>query len=217
MGHQDGVDVVVRAADIIVNEWGRTDIGFALLGFGDCLQELQALTTSLDLDDVVTFTGRVDLDEIRRYLSAADIGLSPDPRSPFNDASTMNKTMEYMACALPVVAFDLHETRVSAGDAAVYAADDVRSFAEAIVGLVDDPAARTEMGRRGRRAIETRLGWPTQAEIYTGVYDRLFGRDAGGADADLDVDVIDLTDGAATTTTTSTTSADAHDTRTKVA
>ena len=33
----------------------------------------------------------------------------------------MNKTMEYMAFGLPVVAFDLNETRVSAGDAAVYA------------------------------------------------------------------------------------------------
>ena len=33
----------------------------------------------------------------------------------------MNKTMEYMAFGLPVVAFDLRETRVSAGDAAVYA------------------------------------------------------------------------------------------------
>jgi hypothetical protein len=32
----------------------------------------------------------------------------------------MNKTMEYMAFELPVVAFDLRETRVSAAAAAVY-------------------------------------------------------------------------------------------------
>ena len=57
---------------------------------------------------------------IRRYLSTADVGLSPDPKTPFNEASTMNKTLEYMAFGLPVVAFDLQETRVSAGDAAVY-------------------------------------------------------------------------------------------------
>ena len=47
----------------------------------------------------------------------------------------MNKTMEYMAFELPVVAFDLRETRVSAADAAVYVTpNDVREYAEAIVG-----------------------------------------------------------------------------------
>ena len=54
-------------------------------------------------------------------MSTADIGLSPDPKNALNDVSTMNKTMEYMAYELPVVAFDLVETRVSAQDAAVYA------------------------------------------------------------------------------------------------
>ena len=178
MGHQDGVDLVIRAADIIINEWGRDDIAFALLGFGDCLADLQALSTELGLDDHVTFTGRVDLDDIRQFLSTADVGLGPDPRSPFNEASTMNKTMEYMACALPVVTFDLHETRISGGDAALYApGDDVRSFAKAVVSLVDDPALGAEMGARGRAAIEQRLGWPIQAEIYVDVYDRLFARE----------------------------------------
>jgi hypothetical protein len=43
-------------------------------------------------------------------LSTADIGLSPDPKNPFNDLSTMNKSMEYMAFGLPAVAFDLRET-----------------------------------------------------------------------------------------------------------
>src|SRR5687768_12777073 len=31
MGPQDGVDMVLRAADVIVNEWGRDDVQFALL------------------------------------------------------------------------------------------------------------------------------------------------------------------------------------------
>ena len=34
MGPQDGVDIVVRAADIVVNELGRDDIAFTLIGSG---------------------------------------------------------------------------------------------------------------------------------------------------------------------------------------
>lgn len=189
MGHQDGVDVIVRAADLIVHRWARDDIGFVLMGFGDCLDELRALTSELGLDDHVHFTGPVDLPEIRRELCSASVGLSPDPRSPFNEVSTMNKTLEYMACGLPVVAYDLRETRVSAGPAAWYApADDVESFAETALALIDEPEARAAMGRIGRARIEERLGWPTQAPAYAGVYRALLGgvddRSAGPVAAD---------------------------------
>jgi glycosyltransferase involved in cell wall biosynthesis len=187
MGHQDGVETVVRAADLIVNEWGRRDIAFALLGYGDTLEDLRRLTTSLGLDDHVAFTGRVGTAEIQRYLATADLGLSPDPRSPFNEVSTMNKTIEYMACGLPVAAFDLHETRVSAGDAARYApGDDVRSFAKLVVSLVDDPDLRAEMGRAGRRAVEEGLCWEAQAPAYVGAYDRLFGHGPVAATGSVD-------------------------------
>ena len=120
MGPQDGVDIVVRAADVVVHDLGREDIAFTLIGKGDCFDELVALRDELKLNGHVEFTGRAPDDLVKKIMSTADIGLSPDPKNPLNDVSTMNKTMEYMAFELPVVAFDLRETRVSAGDAAVY-------------------------------------------------------------------------------------------------
>ena len=120
MGPQDGVDIVVRAADVIVHEMGREDIAFTLIGKGDCFDELVALRDELKLNGHVEFTGRAPDELVKKVMSTADIGLSPDPMNPLNDVSTMNKTMEYMAFELPVVAFDLRETRVSAADAAVY-------------------------------------------------------------------------------------------------
>ena len=117
MGPQDGVDIVVRAADIVVHELGRDDIAFTLIGSGDCFDELVALRDELGLAGHVEFTGRAPDELVARILSTADVGLSPDPKNPLNDLSTMNKSMEYMAFELPVVAFDLRETRVSVGDA----------------------------------------------------------------------------------------------------
>jgi glycosyltransferase involved in cell wall biosynthesis len=184
MGPQDGVDIVVRAADEMVHGMGRTDCHFALLGFGDCLADLRALATELDLDGSVTFTGRADDETIRRWLSTADVGLSPDPRTAFNDLSTMNKTLEYMAFGLPVVAFDLAETRVSAGDAALYVQEDgPRAFAEAICALLDDPDRRRRMGDVGAGRIRDELSWDHQAAAYVAVYDRLLGRAPAAAGA----------------------------------
>ena len=107
-------------------------------------------------------------------LSTADLGLSPDPLNPLNDVSTMNKTMEYMAFELPVVAFDLKETRVSADDAAVYVAAERRRR----VRPRDRRAARrsgtpTANGEQGRQRVVDVLAWRHQAPRYVGAYERL--------------------------------------------
>ena len=174
MGPQDGVDIVVRAADIVVNKLGRDDIAFTLIGSGDCFDDLVALRDELGLAGHVEFTGRAPDELVVRIMSTADVGLSPDPKNPLNDVSTMNKTMEYMAFGLPVIAFDLRETRVSAGNAAVYVQpNDEHEYAEAIVALVDDEPRRTLMGKLARERIEQELAWHHQKSAYLGVYERV--------------------------------------------
>jgi glycosyltransferase involved in cell wall biosynthesis len=179
MGPQDGVDIVLRAADIVVHEFGRDDIAFTLMGAGDCRDKLVALQHELGLAGFVEFTGRVPDELVSQILSTADIGLSPDPKNPLNDLSTMNKTMEYMAFELPVVAFDLRETRVSAGDAARYVTpNDVREFAAAIVELIDDESVRAQLGKAGRVRVEQELAWCHQERAYLDVYRSLLAADA---------------------------------------
>lgn len=174
MGPQDGVDGLLRAVAVLVHEMGRRDVLVALLGFGDMEASLRRLATELDLDEWVEFTGRADTATIAAYLSTASVGLCPDPKTPFNDASTMNKTMEYMALGLPVVAYDLTETRVSAGEAALYVEeDDHRAFAKAVDRLLDDPERRVEMGAAGRRRVEAQLAWSHQVGGYLGVHREL--------------------------------------------
>jgi glycosyltransferase involved in cell wall biosynthesis len=82
--------------------------------------------------------------------------------------------MEYMAFGLPVVAFDLRETRVSAGDSAVYVEpNDVGLFARAVVGLLDHPELRSTMGRIGRERVVDELAWEHQERAYLDVFEDL--------------------------------------------
>jgi glycosyltransferase involved in cell wall biosynthesis len=177
MGPQDGVDLAVRAAGHIVHELRRRDISFTLIGSGDSFTQLVALRDELDLEDHVEFTGRVSDETVARILSTTDVGLCPDPKNPLNDLSTMNKTMEYMAFAVPIVAFDLRETRVSAGDAAVYALpNEVADLAQMVVELIDDEPRRRSMGALGRTRVVDKLAWTHQRGHYVGVYDELTHR-----------------------------------------
>ena len=177
MGPQDGVDIALAAAAVIVHEMGRDDISLTFMGGGDCHADLVAERDRLGLQDVVELPGRVPDATVAGVLSAAAVGLCPDPKNPLNDVSTMNKTMEYMAFGLPVVAFDLAETRVSAQDAAVYVRPgSVSDYARAIVDLVDRPEVGAEMGRLGRERVEQVLSWSHQRQAYLDVYDELVGR-----------------------------------------
>lgn len=176
MGPQDGVDLLLHVMDELVHVRGRRNVTATLLGFGDCLESLKAETLALKLHDHVTFTGRVDRAQMAEYLSRGDIGICPDLKTPLNDVSTMNKTMEYMAYALPAVAFDLKETVISGADTVLYApSGDVDAFADQVERLIDDEALRTVLGRAARERVQSLLDWRPQAEAYVGVYDVLTG------------------------------------------
>ncbi|PKQ14972.1 MAG: glycosyltransferase WbuB [Actinobacteria bacterium HGW-Actinobacteria-7] len=176
MNPQDGVDYLIRAVAALVHKHGRRDTQFALIGSGDVIDELKALAAELDVEEYVTFTGWVfEPNLLSRYLRSADVCVAPDPKTPLNEVSSFMKIMDYMAVARPIVAFDLAETRVSAGDAALYAApDDVDDFAAKISELLDDPQEREELGQIGRRRIEESLSWTHQEAALLAAYEVVF-------------------------------------------
>jgi glycosyltransferase involved in cell wall biosynthesis len=177
MGPQDGVNLVLEVMAELVHRRGRRDVHATLLGFGDCYSALRAQSTRMELDDWCTFTGRADRAMIAEHLSRADVGLCPDPKTPLNDVSTMNKTMEYMAYALPSVSFDLLETRVSGGDSVLYVeSENVQAFADEVERLLDDAELRVRLGLAARTRVAEELDWVPQAANYVRVYDDLCER-----------------------------------------
>jgi len=170
MGPQDGVDYALRSLALLRAE--RDDWHAVFVGSGDTFDEMVALSRSLGLSDVVEFTGRIPDEDLVRYLSTADVCLSPDPYNPLNDVSTMNKVMEYMAMSRPIVSFDLREARVSAGEAAVYApANDEPEFARLTSRLLDDPSERERMGKLGKERVEGPLAWSNSQQALLAAYE----------------------------------------------
>ncbi|HLG75037.1 MAG TPA: glycosyltransferase, partial [Ktedonobacteraceae bacterium] len=177
MERQDGIDYALRALHELIYTHGRQDTGLVLMGDGGYLPTLKALAHDLHLDAFVQFTGWVGDQEIVRYLSTADIGLCPDPQNGLNEYCTMVKSMEYMAMSLPIVAFDLAETRATTQDAALYApANSVEHFATCLNRLLDNPALRAHMGQRGRQLVLEQLNWDYDQRNLFRAYSLLFPR-----------------------------------------
>jgi len=171
MGPQDGLDHALEALGRLRGM--RDDWQAVFIGEGDMLEEMRALADRLGIADHVEFAGWRYDDDIRTILSTADVCLAPDPPSPLNDVSTMIKIPEYMAMGRPIVSYDLTESRVSAGDAALYAEPgDVDGFAAALDTLLRDPELRARMGARGQERVQRELAWQHSEPVLLAAYDR---------------------------------------------
>jgi glycosyltransferase involved in cell wall biosynthesis len=157
MAPQDGVDHALRALGLLAQ---REDWHAIFAGEGAARESLMSLAEELGVRERVEFCGWLADEQISRLLHSCDLCLAPEPSSPLNELSTMVKIAEYMAAGRPVVAYALRESRVTAGQAAIYAAhNDVASFAAAIAELLDDPARRARMGQIGRQRVRDGLSW----------------------------------------------------------
>ena len=177
IGQQEGMDLLVAAADHLIRDLGHGDVHFAIVGFGPHLPEVRRDVTARGLDAHFTFHGALYGDDLLAVLNSIDIGVSPDPKNAMNDISTMNKVMEYMTLEKPVVQFDLTEGRASAGEASLYArANDPHDFARQMARLIGDPATAAQMGRLGRERVADRLSWAHSVPHLLAAYDRVFAR-----------------------------------------
>lgn len=172
VGTLDVQDGVLELPEILSADALRT-AHLTIVGKGTALEELRLRCNQAGVEDRVTFTGHVPHERVATLIAEADIGIDPAPGTELNHGSTMIKVAEYMGCGRPVVAYDLRETRHTAGDAALYAPCGERhAFIEAIGDLARDGERRLRLGQLAReRALE--LTWDRSEEALRGVYERL--------------------------------------------
>ncbi len=171
MGPQDGVDHSLRALAALRER--RTDWHALFVGEGEVVEAMQSLARELGLGEAVEFTGWMAGDRLVTALSTFDVCLAPNPKTPLNEVSTMVKLLEYMAMSRAVAAYDLPETRRTAGTAVEYATpDDPVALADAVDRLLDDPARRSEAGAEGRARIEGTLSWEHAERALLAAYER---------------------------------------------
>ena len=177
IGQQEGMDLLVQAAEHLIRKLDKRDVHFVIVGFGPSLDEVKQDVKSRGLERYFTFTGALFGEAMLGALNAVDIGVSPDPKNAMNDISTMNKVMEYMTLEKPVVQFELTEGRASAGEASVYArANDPQDFAAKIAWLIDHPEEGRKMGQVGRKRVLENLSWQHSVAPLLAAYERVFGK-----------------------------------------
>jgi glycosyltransferase involved in cell wall biosynthesis len=173
LNSQDGGEYLIKAAKFM-QQIGRNDVRFLVIGDGTELYRLRGLTQELNLGKSISFTGRMRRAEALQLLATCAICVQPDPKNPFNDSCLMVKTIEYMAIGKPVVAFDLKETRLNFENKLLYAKPNCyKSLALCILELVDDFQLRDKLGTQGKCFIQRTFMWQFSELSLLGVYETL--------------------------------------------
>jgi glycosyltransferase involved in cell wall biosynthesis len=170
MGRQDRLDLLLRGIACLVHDLGRADCGFAILGDGESLDETRSESARLGLEPWVRFPGWLSEEQVFSYLATADLGLDTSLQEDISPV----KVMDFMACGLPFVAFDVQETRAMGQGASVLVPpSDLQSYAREIAALLDDQARRAELGEVGRKRVREDLAWERQSAAYLDVMQSL--------------------------------------------
>ena len=173
IGQQEGIEYLLEAAQYIKQK--ENNVFWGIVGGGPHLETLKKQAHEMGLDDCVEFTGRVSDQKMLEYLNTADVCVNSDKYNAMNDKSTMNKILEYMALAKPIVQFDLAEGRYSAQKASLYARNNnAEDMALKIIELLHNPKKRKQMGEFGYNRVVNELSWEHTSKALLDGYERFF-------------------------------------------
>lgn len=125
--------------------------------YPDYAASLRALTRSLGVQHLVTFTGKVAEDEICDFYAACDAFVFP------NDQQTWGLVvLEAMACCRPGMVSKgagVHEVLTDNVNAILFPPRNPEVLAEKIALLMTQPALRAEVARNGMEFVRTAYSW----------------------------------------------------------
>jgi glycosyltransferase involved in cell wall biosynthesis len=167
LAEYQGTPLLVQAAARLVK--ARPDVHFLIMGFpGE--EGYRDYAHSLGLADHVTFTGKIPYQLAPRYLALGDVAVS----TKISATEGSGKLLNYMALALPTVAFDTPVSREYLDDWGVYAErGNAAALAESLGSILADEERAAALGVALRQRAMERYSWEQAGGQIVGIYDLL--------------------------------------------
>jgi glycosyltransferase involved in cell wall biosynthesis len=176
LGHLDAYQGVDHLLEAVPRVLARVpEAHFLVMGYPH-EDRYRQMARDLGVAEHVSLPGRIDYDQAARYLALGEVAVGPK----LSETESNGKLYNYMACALPTVAFDTPPSHEILGDLGVYAPHgDVAALAEAIAGLLENPVEARQLGLALRQRVIERFSWQNTARQLLTAYDQAAARKQG--------------------------------------
>lgn len=171
LDREKSVDRVLAAFERVAGTIARAEL--VLVGQGTQAEGLRRTAAGLNAASRVTFVGVCPHEGLPVYYRAADLFLFA------SETETQGLVLaEAAACGLPAVAVDAPGCAevVHDGDTGVLTKGDAAVLAEAVIGLLVDPARRGAMAARARQLAEREFDVALQIDRTLDVYAEALAR-----------------------------------------
>ncbi len=173
IGSVQNVECILHAVAAL-----RDEDGFAVEIYGDGseLENCKALAASLEVEDKVTFFGRVDWQTLKANYERADAFLLTLKSEGIIGQTVPAKLQEYMSGGRPVIAAiggAAAEVIREAECGLLAAADDSEGLAAVMREFVHDRAAYTALGQNGKAYFEAHFTREKYIEALEGCFDSI--------------------------------------------
>ena len=172
-----GVEYLVGAANIVVNQLGYKDVLFLLKGRvpeKEYFKMIHKLIKEYRLEENIRIMLEyIPNEELKRLYVASDIYVLPSLEEP-----CPTSLLEPLACGKPLVGTDVGGivTMIKDGwNGFLVEPANEKELAKKIKYLVDHPEKWDEMGKNSRRLAEEEFDWRKIAEKYLEVYEEIKG------------------------------------------
>jgi PEP-CTERM/exosortase A-associated glycosyltransferase len=170
----EGLSYAIEAMETIAKT--RDDIHLLLVGAGNEFENLKQQVDKANLNEWVTFVGRVPFDQVSLYYSLADVMVFPRERIRLTELVTPLKPLESMAQFKPVIASDIggHRELIVDGETGfLFPADDAQALASKITATIDDEELLTKVSDAGLLYVQNERNWLNTAKQYLPIYQKL--------------------------------------------
>ncbi|HEX6405949.1 MAG TPA: glycosyltransferase family 4 protein [Gemmatimonadales bacterium] len=155
-----GIDTGIRVLAQLASEY--PDLGYAVVGTGDDLPELESLGRVLGVADRIKFLGQVPEADLPEVYNSAEIYLGLSRIMPERVEGFGISLAEASASGLPVVAGSsggIPETVEDGVSGRLVSAEQVNDVSVAVRSLLNDRALASRLGAKGRERIERYYNW----------------------------------------------------------
>jgi glycosyltransferase involved in cell wall biosynthesis len=146
---------------------------------GHVLPSVVKLAVKYGVEPYIQQIGFVPHEDLTWWLGCADVCLLPFPNTVYNIGRWPNKVGHYMSLERPIVTNPYGDIKGLIEEHKVGLAADVtlEDFASKILLLLENPDLARQLGRNGRRAVESTYNWKTLVVGLEGFYARILSMD----------------------------------------